>query len=311
MAEGTLNLNTPSPSYNEAIHSHDAILQVLIDMAPSLIGGISTSMIGVVESFKKVRNECQICRSPSVSMRIEELKKFMMEVVRKGRSYCDACTDLGEYASDEELIKEMDSDLKIGKLDELNEFLLEIKDYLKICETRFTRVTDDGENARKEIRKIGKDFEPKKDEALVQNRNFEAMATGFVGSAAAVCASAGPILTYFSPPASIAVIMIGIFNSGAGGSLGIDAGFSKDQIEIYTNACKSVIKLDCGLSNNFKAMGIVRKQIDDIRIGIKEKSKKSEREIEEIRSATNRLRTPLRELKEKMGIVCESSTELI
>lgn len=320
MAESTSNPSAPGPSNNEAIRGREGILEALIRKAPALIGDIIDSMLGVVDSLKKVRNitEYKTC-SPSVSERLGELQTFMMEVIHKGRSYCDACRDLGEYASDEELIRNINSDLQNGKLDELDGYLYEIEDYLKICETRFTQVTNAGENARKEIIEAGKDFEPKMDKALVAQKK-KVMATGIVGSAAAVCASTGAMLTFFYPPAGITAIMLGIVGGGAGGSLGIHAGFSKDQIEIYTNACLSVIELDRGLN---KAMTIVKgmhQQIDDIiesGMGInrmKEKRYnigKPKQETEEIKFAAERLCTPLRKLMEKMGTVSKSSTKLI
>ena len=320
MAEGPSKPNSPGPSNNEAICGREGILKALIDKAPALIGDIIDSMLGVVDSLKKVRNitEYETC-SPSVSMRLGELQRFMMEVIHKGRSYCDGCRDLGKYASDEKLIKKIDSDLRNGKLDELNLYLYEIEDYLKICETRFTRVTDAGESARKEIREAGEDFEPKMDKALVAQKR-KAMATDFLGNAATFFARSGVILTCFSPPAGIATIMAGIIGSVAGGSLGIDAKFSRNQTEIYTNACRSVIKLDRGLYEAMTIVDRMHQQIDDIKdsgMGINKIKKKRyntrkfKKEAEEIKSAAERLCTHLRELKEKMGTMCESSTTLI
>lgn len=320
MAEGPSNPNAPGPSNNETIRGREGILKALIDKAPALIGDIIDSMLGVVESLKTVRNitDYETC-SPSVSMRLGELQRFMMEVIHKGRSYCDGCRDLGKYASNEKLIKKIESDIKNGELDELNWYLYEIENYLKICETRFTQVTDAGENAKKKMREAGNDFEPKRDKALVAQKR-KAMAADFVGSAAALCARSGAILTCFFPPAGITTFMAGILGGVAIGSLGIDAKFSKNQLEICANACRSVIELDKSLTGAMIILGSTHQRINDIKDcgrKINETKKKryhtrnSKKEVEEIKSFAERLCTPLRELKEKMGTMCDSSTKLI
>ena len=260
MAEGTSTPNAPASSNNEAIRGHEGILKALIDKAPALIGDIMDSMLGVVESLKKVRNVTahETC-SPSVSMRLTELQR-----------------------------------------------------------ARFTEVTDAGENAKKEIKEAGKHFQPKRDKALVAQKR-KVMATNFMGSAAAFCAKSGAILTCFSPPAGIATIMAGILGGLATESLGIDAEFSENQIKIYTNACDSVMKLNYSLCDAMIIVDDMHHQINCIKgCGIRNETKKkryntrkSKKEVEEIKSAAERLCFHLRELKEKMGTMCESSTKLI
>lgn len=283
-------------------------LSFLADQAKSLINSAILSLQDIADFSEKLRKnlatEGKACR-PSVSMKLGELQTFLADVIRKGRSYCDACKDLGAYGSDEEVISEIRSDLEKGQFNELNDFLDEIDIYLEVCATRFARVADASETAQKETRSTS--FETKMDE-LVSGQKKKLRASLVFRGAAGNLTSAGTILTVLCPPVGIVAIMAGVAAGAAAEGLSIDAGFSKVQIEIYTDACKSICQIDSGLTTALKIIGHMRRRIIDVKesgsgIGrLKDKAKKE---------TPKKLIIPLKGLKNKMSELYDSSTDLL
>ena len=315
--------NSP-PSYDESTgvggkgKTDDDMTQKLSmvgDQAPKLVGVVNDSMQGVADSLEKLRKNTaksnKACR-PSVSMRLHELETFLIEVIRKGRSYCAACKDLGEYASDDEVIGEIYTDLDLSQLGELNDFLEEIDDYLQICETRFKRVTTAGAEAKKEARQAGSEFEGKMDKARDRQRR-ERIAAGVIGAVGGGLTAGGAILTFFNPPAGIALMMAGVATGSAAVGLTVDAGFSQAQIDIFSDACEYIIKLDANLETAMNTAKDMRQEIDDIKESGKgiDKLKKKAKQANKGEIAVKRLKYPLKGLKGKMGELCTRSTKLI
>ena len=130
MAEGgdKRKISEAPPSYSDSIKN-------IGEQAPKLVSIVQDSIKQVTESLEKVKKligESVDVSSPEVSMRLEELRTFLGDVVLKGRSYCKGCKDLGEYASDQDLIGEICTDLDNGNLTELKDFLVEIDEHLKV-----------------------------------------------------------------------------------------------------------------------------------------------------------------------------------
>ena len=285
----------------------DIILKTLGDQAPKLVCLINDSVKKATDSLENLRKDitesAKHC-SPTVSMRLVELRTFLEDVMRKCYSYCDACKDLGEYGSDGELIQAILEDLELGKFTELNDFLNEIKDHLYICETRFERHKVAGEIAKKEVKQAGEEFERKGDEAMGKEK-YERMIVHGVGTVGAGLTAIGAFTTFFAPPAGIAIMIAGVATGGIVAGLTVEAGYTQAQIEIFSHACRSVINLGFNLAEAMRTA-------EDMREGIY-RLKTAGTGIERLQSATytKRLKVPLKGLGKKMGQLSKESSKLM
>ena len=262
MAEGGDKRKTSEapPSYSDSIKN-------IGEQAPKLVSIVQDSIKQVTESLEKVKKligESVDVSSPEVSMRLEELRTFLGNVVLKGRSYCKGCKDLGEYASDQDLIGEICTDLDNGNLTELKDFLVEIDEYLKVCETRFERVDKASSTAKKETREAGGKFEELKNNAVDKLRK-EHIAVGVLATAGGGAQGGGAMLSFLSPQAGLLTMFVGIGSQVAAAGLLIDAGYTEKQAKIFAKACKVTIDLDKDLGKVMHIVDDMRSQISDIK----------------------------------------------
>ena len=256
----------PPPSYSDGDEDVSQKLDKIAEHAPKLAGLVHDSMERVTKSLedcrKAVAEDLGAC-SPTVAMRINELHTFLLDVVRKGRSYCKACKDLGELGSDDTLIKDIINDLENGNVEELRDFLEELDDCLKVCETRFERVEKAGEAAKSETRKVGREFEKKEGEYAERERGerIGAKVTGAVGGGVI---AVGAATTFLFPPAGIAMILFGVGTSAAAYGVSTSAGFTQKQREIFNQAGQAVINLDNNLVKAMEIINDMRQEIEDL-----------------------------------------------
>ena len=288
----------------------DSILETLSavgEQAVMLVSLINNSVKETTDSLESLRKNitesAQHC-SPAVSMRLIELQKFLEDVVRKCYSYCDACNDLGEYGSKDELIQAILEDLELGQFMELKDFLDEIEIHLKTCETRFKRHKVAGEIAKKAVNQAGEEFERKKDQT-VGKQMYERMIVHVVGTVGGGLTAAGAVTTFFAPPAGITTMIASVVSGGFAAGLTVEAGYTQAQIDIFNHACRSVIDLDSKLA---EAMRIA----EDMHEGIY-RLKTAGTGIDRLQSATNtkELKVPLKGLGKKMGQLSKESSKLM
>ena len=315
------------PTYEEStdggkdgkkVNKDDNIMEKLSSVgnqAPKLVAAVNDSVQGTADALEKLRKNIaesvKHC-SPSISMRLTELQTFLEEVVRKCHSYCDACKDLGDYGSDEELIKGISEDLDMGQFDELKDYLEEIEEFLVICEDRFRRYETAGEAAKKEVKGAADEFEKKRDAAMESQRK-ERIAAGVVGTIGGGLTGGGALLTFFNPPAGIAMMMAGVATGAGAAGLTIDAGYTQAQIDIFNHACRSVIALNSNLAVAMRTAEDMRENIYKIKtagVGIEQLKSKTKR-AEGGGIELKRLKAPLRGIKRKMGQLSNESTRLM
>lgn len=311
------------PSYSDSTDGgsdskKDNILEKLSAMgnqAPKLVSVVNHSVEGVADSLEKLRRntaESVKHRSPTVCMQLMQLQTFLEDVVRKCQSYCDACKDVGDYGSDEELIKEIMEDLESGKFNEINDFLDEIKDLLSICETRFERYKTSGESATTAMKEAGQEFEKERGKS-VGSQKKERIVGSVVGGLGAGATAGGVLLTFFNPPAGIALIIAGVAAGSAAVGLTIDAGYTQAEIDIFNQACLCVIDLNSNLASAMRTAEDMREKIYKIKTagpGIDRLESKS-KAAQEGKLATKKLKAPLRRVKAKMGQLRDESTKLL
>ena len=311
------------PSYGEATDGArdggsdskegDNILEKLSSMgnqAPELVSAVNNSVEGVADSLEKLRRNTT--ESVTVSKQLMKLQTFLEDVVRKCQSYCDACKDVGDYGSDEELIKEIIEELESGKFDEMKDFLDEIKDLLSTCETRFERYETSGESATTAIKEAGQYFEKKRDKSMGFQRK-ERVGGGAVGVLGAGATAGGVLLTFFNPPAGIALIITGVAAGSTAVGLTIEAECTQAEIDIFNQACLCVIDLNSNMAMAVRTAKDMREKINEIitaGLGINKLESKFKR-AQEGKMATKKLKTPLRRLKAKMGQLSDESTKLL
>ena len=305
------------PSYDKS--GRGDVLQMLssvVDEAPKLIQLIKKSVQSVADALgklKKVIAESSRHCKPSISMKLTELQTYLLEVVHKCHSYCEACKELGEYGSDEEVIAEIMEELDLKKFDELNDFLEEIDSHLELCETRFTRYKTAGTATKKAIDEAAHNFESKSVEAGDKLKMEKAVA-GATWKTGAGLAVAGARFFIINPPASLAMILGGVATGAVAAGISIAAGFTQVQVDIYNEACTSIIKLNDDLATVIRTANEMRERIYKIKTskrgGVDELKSKT-KEAEKQKYTISKLIKILNEMKVKMSKLIIDSDELM
>ena len=225
-----------------------------VDKASMLVSLVNDSMLRAASSLEKLKKnivEESKCCSPTIISKLNELKSLLEDVLRKCHTYCDACKDLGDYGSDEDVIKSITDEIKSDKFDKVQDFIGELHRFVQICETRLQRCTDAESAAKKEFASGGEEFQRKRDEAMASQRK-NTIASGVTGSTAEGVKVVGAFLTFFSPPAGILAMFAAIATGATATGITIDAGYTQAQIAIFNDACQAVINLDSNLNEAMK-----------------------------------------------------------
>ena len=306
------------PPYDKTGRDDDDLLQIfsaVVNEAQKLIILIEHSVESVVNALGKlgmvIAESSRHC-TPSISMKFTELQTYLLEVVHKCHSYCEACKELGECGSDEEVIAEIMEELNLEKFDELNDFLEEIGNHLELCETRFTRYETAGTDTKKAVDEAAQNFESKSVKAGDKLKIEKAIAGATLTAGAGLAAAGARFLIY--PPASLAMILGGVATGAVAAGISIAAGFTQVQVNIYNEACTSIIKLNADLATVIRIANNMREHIHKIKTskrgGIDELKSKT-KEAEKQRYRISKLIKILNEMKVKMSKLIDDSDKLM
>ena len=290
------------PSYSEASGENAITNQCLNSLggkAPALISTVDESMHN---TLKEIRQDIAKVTNASVSMKLRELEGFLSNIICKGRLFCEACRNLGEYASKVTLINKIITDLRKGQRGELNNFLYEIGKHLDYCEACFEYASKATEEAKDRTRQAGEEVGKKKKVAGVVT------GVGVAGVAAGIAATAtaGTVLTILIPPVGIGVLVGGFAASALGVAV---PGLSAKQYRTFKEACDCIIRLDAGLTEVTIIIKSMQKSIEDVKntpMGYKKLMEKAEAtKIRKLTFSVNHLKDSMWELYEESNMLLE------
>ena len=160
MAEQAANSQDSPPTYSEAAEDCyvNTIERIGDNATNTIVSDVGKSLREASEALKQFRQELakvdKKC-DPSISMLLRDLETFVAAVLRESRSFVKACRDLAKYASSENVLENVLTDLRNGHFDEVEDFLDEFAEYLDYCETCFNKVYEANNVASKLIHQTG------------------------------------------------------------------------------------------------------------------------------------------------------------
>ena len=187
---------------------------------------------GLQELANFVGELLQICSTNGVvAVELGELEVILNEALAKGRSYINACKDVAEFGSNDELVEAVKADLESGSTDELKEMLETMEGLCQDCRNRLSEFENAYKRATNETKSKMERYE--KDADSASSLRKEAMLAGAGGAAVGFVGAVA-----ISGPVGI-IIAIGTVRYAAGKVL---TGYNAHQLKSVAEQAQSCAK---------------------------------------------------------------------